>query len=354
MINVSVRWLLCMAYYLCIVWPTQAQDQPPGNCGADQVLRADSLTRKLLALFNQNILAHQTNKASLDLTTVYTIPVVVHVYHLGEAVGTGSNVSTASVQAAIDAMNQSFRAQGAFSGSQDVKIQFVLATRTPNCQATNGIVRVDARSITGYQVNGCSTTDEPMQNNLRTLSSWSRDSYVNIGVVHKMPDAAGFAWFLNDLFIPAQYANGSQGALWGHEMGHAFNLYHTFEGDNGGTQCPVNTNPTTDGDRIGDTDPHKASDGCSTYSPTSINPCIGVAFGTLLQNIMSYSACKTRFTLSQVERMRYALLFSRTGLINSYGKVPPVAGETSPTAACVVSAPNGASAYFGINTFTLN
>ncbi|MCY7357044.1 MAG: GEVED domain-containing protein, partial [Rudanella sp.] len=118
--------------------------------------------------------------------------------------------------------------------------------------------------------------------------------------------------------------------------------------------CPVNTNPTTDGDRIGDTDPHKASDGCSTYLPTSLNPCTGIAFGTLLQNMMSYSACKTRFTLNQVERMRYALLFSRTGLINSYGKIPPVAGETSPTAACVVSAPNGASAYFGINTFTLN
>ncbi len=123
------------------------------------MLQGDSATRKLLAQFNQSYLTHSLNKAALDLTTVYTIPVVVHVYHLGEAVGVGSNVSTASVQAAIDAMNQTFRAQGAFSASQDVKIQFVLASRTPDCQVTNGIVRVDARSISGYQANGCNSGD---------------------------------------------------------------------------------------------------------------------------------------------------------------------------------------------------
>ncbi len=169
-----------------------------------------------------------------------------------------------------------------------------------------------------------------------------------------MPDAAGFTWFLDDLFLPAQYTNGDYPRLWGHEMGHSFNLYHTFEGDNANTQCPVNTNPATDGDRISDTDPHKQGDNCATYSTSATNACTGLPFGALLQNMMSYSGCLNRFTPKQVERMRYALQYYRPGLINSFGKVPPVVGELSPTVACVVSAPGGISSFFGIESFTFN
>ncbi|MBK9758967.1 MAG: hypothetical protein IPO90_03075 [Flavobacteriales bacterium] len=49
-----------------------------------------------------------------------------------------------------------------------------------------------------------------------------------------------------------------------HELGHAFNLYHTFEGDVNGTACPPNSNCGTDGDQVCDIPPH--------IRPSSCNP----------------------------------------------------------------------------------
>jgi len=40
-----------------------------------------------------------------------------------------------------------------------------------------------------------------------------------------------------------------------HELGHGFNLRHTFEGDGGNTVCPANSSCTTQGDLCCDTPP---------------------------------------------------------------------------------------------------
>src|SRR5690349_1396016 len=40
---------------------------------------------------------------------ILTIPIIVHVIHNGEAVGTGANISQAQVQAQIDVLNEDFR-----------------------------------------------------------------------------------------------------------------------------------------------------------------------------------------------------------------------------------------------------
>jgi hypothetical protein len=49
------------------------------------------------------------NQASAIIGGVYYIPVVVHVIHNGEAVGTGTNVSFAAIQSQIDVLNEDFR-----------------------------------------------------------------------------------------------------------------------------------------------------------------------------------------------------------------------------------------------------
>ena len=41
--------------------------------------------------------------------TVITIPVVVHVLHTGQSVGTGLNISSVQVQSQIDVLNRDFR-----------------------------------------------------------------------------------------------------------------------------------------------------------------------------------------------------------------------------------------------------
>ena len=68
---------------------------------------------------------------------ILRIPVVIHVIHSGEAVGTGSNLSAAQIQAQLDVLNEDFSAQNAnfnqtpsqwasVIGNPD--IQFCLAT----------------------------------------------------------------------------------------------------------------------------------------------------------------------------------------------------------------------------------
>lgn len=48
------------------------------------------------------------NQSALIVGGVYQIPVVVHVIHNGEAVGTGSNISYAAIQSQIDVLNEDF------------------------------------------------------------------------------------------------------------------------------------------------------------------------------------------------------------------------------------------------------
>jgi hypothetical protein len=53
--------------------------------------------------------AIEVAKANKVIGGVYQIPVVFHVIHSGEAVGTGTNVSQAAIQSQIDVLNEDFR-----------------------------------------------------------------------------------------------------------------------------------------------------------------------------------------------------------------------------------------------------
>lgn len=47
--------------------------------------------------------------ANSKAATIYTIPVVVHVYHKEEAIGTGTNIAEAVINSQITVLNQDFR-----------------------------------------------------------------------------------------------------------------------------------------------------------------------------------------------------------------------------------------------------
>lgn len=73
--------------------------------------------------------------------SVYTIPVVFHVIHLGEPVGIGSNISSARMLQALSDLNDQFT---------NVGIDFCLAKRTPEGTATSGINRVNGSNVADY------------------------------------------------------------------------------------------------------------------------------------------------------------------------------------------------------------
>ena len=75
-------------------------------------------------------------------SAVATIPVIVHVVHDGEAIGTGSNISRAQVESQIEVLNEDFRRKFGTPGyntdpvGADVEIEFCLAAvdRSQHCR----------------------------------------------------------------------------------------------------------------------------------------------------------------------------------------------------------------------------
>jgi len=76
---------------------------------------------------------------------VYRIPIVVHILHLGEAIGEGTNLSEAQIISQIAVINHDFRRKAGTRGYNehpdggDARIEFVLAQRDPDGTPTNGL-----------------------------------------------------------------------------------------------------------------------------------------------------------------------------------------------------------------------
>ena len=276
---------------------------------------------------------------SAEKMDVVTIPIVFHVIHYGEPVGQESNISEAQIQSAVDGMNIQYRNLNP-DGSKfdpdgtDLKFEFCLAKRDPNGNTTNGIVRVDGTSVPGYAQDGIVSGSNEVQ--VKDLSRWPNDEYYNVWVVAKIDGqnpkgggTKGYAYFPGAnstvdgtvvLYNSCGYdPDGSKGFdLFGsgdngtmvHEIGHAFSLYHTFQGaDSNGANCPPSeSNCVSQGDRICDTDIHKSNLGtCKQVGDP--NSCTGGTYDVnIARNYMNYTNCSPLiFTPDQRDRVRNAL-----------------------------------------------
>ncbi|HHT8813926.1 TPA: hypothetical protein ACT5CK_001074 [Flavobacterium psychrophilum] len=77
-------------------------------------------------------------RAGKNIQTVYNIPVVIHIIHDGDAVGSGENITDAQAISQITVMNQDYRRMASTPGGAnttnlavDVEINFVLAQKDP-------------------------------------------------------------------------------------------------------------------------------------------------------------------------------------------------------------------------------
>lgn len=276
------------------------------------------------------------------MMATYTIPVVVHVMHTGLAIGTTYNPTDAQIIGAINYLNQVYA--GTYPGmtpfspggaAGDIDIQFALAQRTPSCGATNGIDRVDASSIPNYTALGvnANNTNGVDELTLKNFARWNPSDYYNIWVVNKIDGAdgtagqfiAGFAYFAGapatldgTIMLATQMTAGAKTLP--HEIGHALNVYHPFQGSNGYNttpmvaDCPANANCNTQGDQVCDTDPiyNNLNTATGIYSfacRSGANICAAPNNYTINteNNIMSYTNCFTLFTNGQKARMTAAM-----------------------------------------------
>ena len=277
------------------------------------------------------------------------IPIVVHVVHTGEAAGSFYNPSDAQVQSTVDYVNQLYAGTHPSNdpgGVGEVGIEFVLAQRDPHCNPTTGINHVNGSGLPGYAAHGVNLNSQAGISDtvLRNFIRWDPAVYYNIYIVNKIDDfdagagsgtgVAGFAYFPGlaeldgTIILAGACAPGNY--ILPHELGHAFNLYHPFEGGSVNV-CPIETDPLTDGDQVPDTDPvtQPANFECRPNAAHLMNYCVNAPAGVPYsinteKNIMNYSGCNTYlFTAGQKVRMEAALLLPiRQSLVNSNGDLP--------------------------------
>ncbi|TVR37357.1 MAG: PKD domain-containing protein, partial [Cryomorphaceae bacterium] len=265
---------------------------------------------------------------------VLTMPVVVHIIHKGEPLGSGTNISDAQIYSAIDALNEDYRKMAGTNGDGngvDVEIEFCLAVRDPDNNPHSGINRVDGTVVPLYADQGITAGMGQGANEMaiKNLSRWPNQQYYNIWVVSEIENnnggggIQGYAYFPTTSQVDGTVilfnAFGTVGNLKSytnmnrtltHELGHALHLYHTFQGNN----CNE-SNCNTQGDRVCDTPPTTMNSNCN-------NPACG---GTQqVNNYLDYTSqtCRNMFTQGQKDRMRAALLGPRAALLNSQACVP--------------------------------
>lgn len=335
-----IPYFTAIMLFVCI----QVFGQTPNfECGTDRahqsLMLIDSAYRAGFNLHQQQLSDKiQQQSANGASRAVITIPVVVHVIHLGEAVGVGTNIPDSIIHGAIQGINDRFR-NLIGNGTTDVELEFCLASRDPNGYSTMGIVRKDgllnipnyANGVTQYP-DSCSQSGITFADQLavKNFSRWSPLEYYNIWVVNSICGGGqiyGFAQFPNAStttssndgmvidYLHFKYIDCSAT----HEMGHGFDLFHTFEGDNNGYSCPSNLFPSIQGDRCDDTPPHIRTD----YQTTT---CVNGNWDNSKYNYMSYTFVNTptisygRFTPKQKGRILASLNTSpRSYLLNSLG-----------------------------------
>jgi len=261
---------------------------------------------------------------------VVTIPVVVHVVHNGDAIGTNENIADGQVLSQIQIYNEDFRKQTGTPGDGagvDTMIEFCLAQVDPSGNPTTGIVR--------HNLGQASWDSAAVQGTLKPNTIWDPTKYLNMWTANfggdlastlgyaQFPTGSGLAGmppqdcdeanfsastdgviarydtFGSRTIFPGGNYGGTQydkGRTMTHEVGHMLGLRHLWgDGDcNVDDSCP--DTPNCDGQFYANSSP----------GPTQ---CGNVR---QVENYMDYSddVIMNIFTQQQADRMMAVLLNS--------------------------------------------
>jgi len=283
----------------------------------------------------KNFLTHSlspTNFRQENDTQTFTIPIIVHVLHIGEKIGEGTNISAAQIYSQFDVLNEDFNLKNLDKDNilpifkdraESANIRFVPAKIDKNGFFLEeiGINRVK------IEKNTLSATD--INTNYLPNILWNPKKYLNIVIVEKIveqsknligynvhfPDSSRLAGLAEqnkdaeiDAIVIAHNRFGSYqkfkakqlegitnnaGRTATHEIGHYLGLLHTFESYN----CNSNN------DFCEDTPKNiTENNGCNLQRQNCGNL-------VMIQNFMDYTddKCMALFTKDQVARMRQVL-----------------------------------------------
>lgn len=267
-----------------------------------KITDADAFTTR--AVFQKEIIAGASGPISASLPII-RIPVVVHVVYGNN----DQNISDAQIRSQIEILNKEFRLLHsdtnriltAFKNvAADVRIEFVLATVTPQGYATTGIVRKKTSAF------AFGNDDKIKFASSGGDDAWDRDRYMNIWVGNLTTGLNGYSSPLggpanrDGIAIdytafgigPVTAAPYNKGRVAIHEIGHWLGLKHIW----GDSYCGS--------DGIDDTPPQSAATrGCPSGTITSCTNS-----GTMYNNYMDLTndECMNMFSLGQRDKMRAA------------------------------------------------
>lgn len=325
--------------------PITAKSKNPNNgkirCATveyEQFLQEKNPNRMTNAQF-ETWLAPLVNKQTALRTSsktavikIITIPVVVHVIHNGQAIGTAPNINDAQVQSQITVLNQDFRKMLGTSGgtstnpiAADIQIEFVLAKQDPNGNPTNGIDRVNMCQS--------SWSETDINETVKPSTIWDPTQYMNMWTVNfSDSDLLGYAQFPSssglqgveafegdantdgvvssyDVFGSSDFSTTfllatpyDKGRTMTHEVGHFLGLKHIW-GDVGSRK----TGKDCSGSDYCDDTPQAGwenYDCLTTYDSCPTNPG-----NDMTENYMDYTndICMNIFTQNQKDRMRVVM-----------------------------------------------
>lgn len=280
----------------------------------------------------------------------YTIPVIVHVIHSGQPVGTDDNITYQQIMSQLDVLNEDYNRTNA--DTIYTPAGFVPVAGRLKVNFCPAVVGPDGNILPEPGVNRIRRQDKgfpppPFQKAyvdtlIKPVTIWDPNEYLNIWVMRLANNILGFATFPNPLntgipgIPPGTYGTAIQdgvvihtqvfgrignvqypynlGRTCTHEVGHWLGLKHVW-GDGLGNGClsddfcddtPNQEGPTTD------------FEACPAFPTIS---CNNGPLGNMFMNYMDYSddGCMNIFTRDQVARMRTVLEFSamRANLIQS-------------------------------------
>jgi PKD repeat protein len=277
-------------------------------CGTDMMVHKSLSQHPELQVQRDELEAFTSQYTSSNERVLKVIPVVFHVIH-----NYGSeNIAKTQIEDAIRILNEDYQL---LNSDQDevipaftsivanVGFEFRLAQLDPDGNCTDGITRT------------VSTLTFNADDNVKDLVVWPRNKYLNVWVVDNISfGAGGYAYLPGsaqagvDGIVVLHTQLGSIGTSGGsnfsartltHEVGHWFNLRHTW----GTTNSPGEADNCSDDDGVTDT-PNTigvASQNCNLAQSTCGSPVDNV------QNYMDYSSCAKMFTNGQKTRMLAAI-----------------------------------------------
>jgi hypothetical protein len=279
--------------------------------------------------------------ATSTAPSLITIPVVVHVIYNSNS----ENISDAQIESQIVVLNRDYQKLNPDTANipsyfkalaADIGIKFILAGIDTNGNTTTGIVRkhteVTAFSINDDMKSSATGGDDP----------WNADQYLNIYVCNLTAGTLGYSSIVGgprdvDGVVVQYTAFGTTGTAQApfnlgrtctHEIGHWFNLIHTW----GDAYCG--------NDQVADTPPQSAP----TYGNPSgiIISCDNTPYGNMYMNYMDFTDDVGMHMFTNGQRARMLTLFEPGGarypvLSSPAATAPPGEPATAISAAAQVT-----------------